>query len=68
MIDEKMQELPEMLTPSAAMELLSCGRKALVKLRLARPDIAVKLPGFKHWRYIKSKMLDAAGLHRKPNH
>lgn len=60
--------LPEMLTPSAAMELLSCGRKALVKLRRARPDIAVKLPGFTHWRYVRSKLLEAAGLSQKPNH
>lgn len=60
--------MPEMLTPSAAMGLLSCGRKALVKLRKARPDIAVKLPGFTHWRYIKSKLMEAAGLSHKSNH
>lgn len=59
---KQIDEMPELMTPAQAMRLLQCGRKALRKLRQARPDVAHKPPGFEHWRYRKIALLSAAGL------
>lgn len=49
--------IPEFMTPGQAMQLLRVrSPKTLRKLRQAHPDLAIRLPGMKHWRYVQSRV------------
>lgn len=62
MNNDEIAKLPELLKPAEAARLLRCTVEQLAKLREARPEVAVQVPGFTHRRYRKSVVLEAAGL------
>ena len=47
---------PKLLTPGVVCRLLNCDRKQLAKIRAARPDIAIRLPSMRNWRYITDEI------------
>lgn len=64
MSQDEINRLPELLKPCEAARLLRCHVDSLSKLRAARPDVGVRVPGLKHWRYRKTALLEVAGLER----
>lgn len=49
---------PEFMTPGQAQEALGIkSPKTLRKLRKAKPELAIMLPGMGQWRYVKSRIL-----------
>ena len=52
--------MPLLLRPWQVMEVLGLDKQGLRRLREARPDIALRLPGAREWRYVKEKIAELA--------
>jgi len=57
-----------LLTPGQTCRLLACDRKQLAKIRRARPDIAIRLPAMRNWRYLSAKLDEISRPKAAGNH
>lgn len=64
MTKDEFDKLPLLLTPAQAREVLGLGGRQLRELRESEEldQVAVKLPGMKHWRYRKQKLAALAKM------
>jgi hypothetical protein len=62
MTRDEFRELPLLLRPDQAREVFACDKHTLTKLRKQNPDMGVRLPGMRHWRYRKVVVARIVGL------
>jgi hypothetical protein len=62
MTQKQFDDLPLMLTPAQAREVLGMDKRALNKWRRKNPGSAVHLDVEKKWRYYKYAVAAAAGV------
>lgn len=63
---QEIAQLPELLTPAQAAELLQVNRGTLAAMREANPALAIRLPGMKHFRFVKARLLTVSGIDVSP--
>jgi hypothetical protein len=62
MTQEQFNAMALLLRAGEAMEVLGVEREQLRELRRSDPELAVRLPGGKEWRYRKEKVAQMARL------